>query len=246
MDEGSIEASIDEVAPSADDSTPDDRLPWYWVFDGRELHPFTAPTFVLPATETFELEMANDPAAPATEVPDFGDTSSAPVGPAIRTVETDDLAADNARLCRNPAGRRPVEEGMSELSPFTIDGRCTALCLLSGFVAVCAVVGAAGLIIGMIEPEAHLPFHGSPVIALLLVLLGAAPMFWTAVDAARGSPLAPMLALTSGLLLLGGIVVHWVLTRSAGGPMLVYAVAGCVVAALGIALGRPRRAERPR
>lgn len=246
MDEGPTDAGPGEVVPPAGASTPDDHLPWYWVFDGRELHPFAAPTFVLPATDTFRLGMSNGPAATPAKDPDPGDSPPSPVEPVVRNAETEDTATDDGRRCRDRTGRRTSGAATGAFPTRATDGRRTALCLLSGVMAVCAVIGALGLAVGLVEADARIPFHGSPVGALLLALIVAVPMSWTSVSAARRNPLAPMLALTSGLLLVGWIAAQWVLVRTAGSLQPVYAMAGCAVAALGIALGRPRRAERPR
>ncbi|MBF6215414.1 hypothetical protein IU469_30270 [Nocardia puris] len=82
----------------------------------------------------------------------------------------------------------------------------------AGFVALWAFVGAVGLVSGGAElgPDitARLPF-GSPIPAgVLLAAIVGAPMAATAVLALRADPIAPIVGLVSGALLIGWVTVQ--------------------------------------
>jgi hypothetical protein len=112
--------------------------------------------------------------------------------------------------------------------------------------AISAAAGAVGLAGGGIdfgEPiTSRLPFHSYPLAGAALLLSVAVPMGVAAVAAAREHPRAGTIALTSGALLIGWIVVQLAVIRT-----YVWLQPACIAWGLTVmALGWRLRRSRPR
>ncbi|WP_280339442.1 hypothetical protein [Nocardia neocaledoniensis] len=113
----------------------------------------------------------------------------------------------------------------------------------AGFVALWAFVGAVGLVGGGAdlgaEITARLPFT-SPVLAgLLLATIVGAPMAATAVLTVRADPIAPMVGVGSGVLLVGWVTVQPFVIGRFNWLQPVFGLLGLAVCLLAYRLRRP-------
>ncbi len=125
-----------------------------------------------------------------------------------------------------------------------IDIRQSVLALLSGVVAIWSLAGSAGLATGTIDlgatVEQRLPFDSPAVAALALALMVGIPMAFTAVVTARSDPRAPAIAMISGALLVGWIIVQIYTIETFSWLQPVCVLAGLTVIAQAVTL--PTRA----
>ncbi|MBF6137387.1 hypothetical protein IU501_30905 [Nocardia otitidiscaviarum] len=113
-----------------------------------------------------------------------------------------------------------------------------ALVLLSGFVAIWAVAGAVGLAGGGIDLGQTIvrrfPFESPVFAALALALVVAVPMAVTSWSAAHGERRAPTVAIASGGLLIGWIVVQIAVIRTFSILQPVCVLFGIAIVILGL------------
>lgn len=125
-----------------------------------------------------------------------------------------------------------------------LDRRYGALTLLSGFVAVWALAGAFGLLTGGIDLGTtiveRLPFDSTVFAGLALLFVVGVPMTATTVMAYRADPRATALAIVSGGLLVGWIVVQLSIIRTFSWMQPVSVAFGLTVLVVGVLIG-PRR-----
>jgi hypothetical protein len=122
-----------------------------------------------------------------------------------------------------------------------------ALATLSGFIALWAVAGAAGLAGGGLDlgdsVDARLPMH-SPVLAgILLALIVAVPMGITTVAVVRADRRSSAGAMAAGALLVGWILVQPAIIGRFDWLQPVFGLLGSSVFALGLLL-QPRVSRR--
>jgi len=126
-----------------------------------------------------------------------------------------------------------------------VDARQTALCLVSGVVAVWAFAGSLGLITGIIGLGANLdqriPFHSPVFGGVMLALVVGLPMTVAGVLATQDNRWTPVAAMTAGLALIGWIAVQIAVIRELSWLQPVCVLFGLTVFALGAALWRHRR-----
>lgn len=116
----------------------------------------------------------------------------------------------------------------------------TALCLVSGVVAIWATAGALGLatravVLGS-EVERRLPFHSVTLAALGLAVVVAAPMAVVSVLAAHDDRRCARAAIGAGFALIAWILAQIVLLRELSWLQPVCLLLGVGVAALGMVL----------
>ncbi|RDI55249.1 hypothetical protein [Nocardia mexicana] len=129
---------------------------------------------------------------------------------------------------------------MATRNPHRIDIRQITLALLSGFVAIWALAGAAGLISGAIDlgatVEERIPFDSPVFAAVALALMVGIPMTFTTVLVARTDPRAPAVAMIAGALLVGWIIVQIYTIEVFSWLQPVCVMAGLVVISLSMTL----------
>ncbi len=140
---------------------------------------------------------------------------------------------------------------MATRSGGRVGDRRSALALVSGFVAIWALAGAAGLAAGIVElgaaVEERIPLDSPVLAAIALAVVVGAPQALTAGFAVRGDPRAPVVAMISGGLLVGWVVLQAYTIEVFSWLQPVCVAAGLVVLLLGMTVpADSRRRPTPR
>ncbi|WP_280427475.1 hypothetical protein [Nocardia brasiliensis] len=113
----------------------------------------------------------------------------------------------------------------------------TAVCLVSGVVAIWALAGALGLITGVIglgaDLDQRLPFHSPVFGGIMLAAVVGLPMTVAGVLAARDDRRTPIFAMLAGLALVGWIAVQLVVIREFSVLQPICVLFGLIVLGLG-------------